>query len=120
MNIDDRIKQALANEPDELGLGASSKRGIFAMVGDAYRGGLGRWMWISTVLLFVGLGLLVWTGIGFFTATTLDDRVFWGFCLLLIAVFHIALKQWTWLEMNRNSLIREIKRLEVAVEQLQR
>lgn len=116
MNVDDRIKQALEDELEDITLTDSHRSGMFAMVESAYRGGLGRWMWVSTVLLFIGLALLVWTGIGFFTATTIDDRVFWGVCLLLTAVFHIALKQWTWLEMNRNSLLREIKRLEATIE----
>jgi len=47
-----------------------------------------------------------------------DARIFSGVWLIVTLAVQIALKQWTWMEVNRTSLLREIKRLEVSVVKL--
>jgi hypothetical protein len=48
------------------------------------------------------------------------DRVFWG--VLALAALHAVsmLKLWFFMEMNRNSVIREVKRVEIALNRLER
>jgi hypothetical protein len=48
------------------------------------------------------------------------DRVFWG--VLALAALHAVsmLKLWFFMEMNRNSVIREVKRMEIALNRLER
>ena len=57
-------------------------------------------------------------GYQFFISEGMDDRIFWGVLLLAFWTGTIGIKIWFWLEMNRNSTLREIKRLELAVAQL--
>jgi hypothetical protein len=46
--------------------------------------------------------------------------VFWG-VLALAAVHAVSmLKLWFFMEMNRNSVIREVKRMEIALSRLER
>ena len=62
--------------------------------------------------------LMIWSGYHFFVSEELDERVFWGVLFLALWTGTIGIKVWFWLEMNRNSTHREIKRLELAVAKL--
>jgi len=114
-NLDSRIKKELERETSEIDTLLAKEGGLPDMVSAAWHGGLRRWIWITSVLLLPISALMFWCGYKFFTATSTDDLVFWGFCTLLSAMPQIALKQWQWMEMNRSSTMREIKRLELAV-----
>ena len=61
---------------------------------------------------------LIWCGYQFFMAESVDQRVFWGVWFVITINAQGMLKLWSWMEMNRNSVIREIKRLEIAVSKL--
>jgi len=115
VNLDDRIKSELEAETAEIDQMLAKEGGLPDMVSAAFKGSLRRWVWATSVIILPITALMVWSGYEFFTAVTLDDRVFWGFCTLLSGLPQIALKQWQWMEMNRASMMREIKRLEIAV-----
>lgn len=118
MNIDEKIKNELEREDAALNTASSDSQGMFNMVVSAYQGGLGRWMILVTIVTLAVTALLFWSGYQFFTAASLSEQVHWGFCMLASLFIQVSLKQWTWMEMNRNSLLREIKRLELTVERL--
>lgn len=115
MSIDDRIKSALETESEAIEATLNQKEGMFEMVMGAFTAGLGRWVILLNIVTLLVTALMFWTGYEFFTATDLQGQVFWGVCVLLSAMVQIACKQWVMQEMNRGSLLREIKRLEVAV-----
>lgn len=115
MKIDERIKEALDGESAEIDAILQQRDGMKDMVLGAFSAGLGRWVILLNVVTLIVTGLMFWTGFRFFTATLTDDRLYWGVCVLLAAMVQIACKQWVMQEMNRGSLLREIKRLEGAV-----
>ena len=114
-NLDERIKEELESETVEIDRMLAREGGLPEMVSAAWHGGLRRWVWITSAFLLPISVLMIWCGYEFFTATSADDRIFWGFCTLLSAMPQIALKQWQWMEMNRASMMREIKRIEIAI-----
>jgi len=114
-NLDERIKRELEDETAEIDKMMARDGGLPDMVSAAFKGNLRRWVWVTSIIILPLTGLLLWCGYEFFTAVRTDDRVFWGFCTLLSAMPQIALKQWQWMEMNRASMMREIKRIEIAV-----
>jgi len=114
-NLDSRIKKELEQETAEIDALLAEEGGLPDMVSAAWHGGLRRWIWLTSVVLLPISAVMFWCGYEFFTATSSDDRIFWGFCLLISAMPQVALKQWQWMEMNRASMMREIKRLELAV-----
>lgn len=118
MNIDERIKKELeqASEIEEQNL--APQQGMFELFFASYKGGLRRWVILVTVITLVVTAVMVWVGYSFFTANTLQDQLFWGICLIAVLIVQVSLKQWSWMEMNRNSVLREIKRLEVEVFEL--
>jgi len=118
MNIDERIRKELhdqGNAVDELNL---EEKSLFGMLFRVFTGGLARWAAFAMSLTLVLVGLTVWCGYEFFTAASLDDRVFWG--VLALVGFHAVsmFKLWFFMEMNRHSVTREVKRVEIALARL--
>ena len=118
MSLDDRIKRELENEAESIDEILNDKQGLFDMVAGSFKSGLGRWVVLINIVILIVTGLMIWSGYEFFVATELDGRIFWGVCLAVSATAQIAMKQWVWMEMNRSSLLREIKRVEIAVAKL--
>ncbi|MGM8892019.1 DUF6768 family protein [Psychrobacter sp. 1Y1] len=120
MDIDEKIRKQLLKESEQLS--SQLKRGpsLFTMLGDAYKGRLGGWMILMSIIAFVLSLLMLWSGYQFFFVVVSSVALIkWGVTLLLASMMQIAIKMWIYNEMNRNATAREIKRLELAVVKLQ-
>ncbi len=117
-NLDEMIKEELEKETSEIDDLLAREGGLPDMVAAAWKGSMRRWVWVTGIFVFLITGVLFWCGYEFFTAPTADDRLFWGFCTLFALAPQVALKEWQWMEMNRASMMREVKRLEIAVAHL--
>ena len=118
MNLDERIKKELETEAEVIDEILNDKQGIFDLVAGSFKSGLGVWVVLINIVILLVTGIMIWSGYEFFIAEQLDDRIFWGVCLVISAVAQIAMKQWVWMEMQRSSLLREIKRVEIAIAKL--
>lgn len=114
-DIDDKIRRELEGEASAIDELLAKEGGMPDMVSAAFKGGMRRWLWLTGIITLVVTGLMFWCIYEFFVAPTSEDQLFWGFCSLAAMTAQIALKQWQWMEMNRASLMREVKRLELAV-----
>jgi len=118
MNLDDKIKQALQMDAKEVEQVLNKEDGLYGQLFGIFRGNMRNWNIFGMILAIITAVLMFWSGYHFFISNSLDDRVFWGVLILVFWTGTMGLKIWFWLEMNRNSTIREIKRLELAVAQL--
>ncbi len=118
MNLDKKIKDELESEANEIDAILNDKQGLFDMVAGSFKNGLGAWVWVVNIVILVVTGLMLWCGYEFFTAENINDQTYWGFCTVIAVIAQIAMKQWVWMEMNRSSLMREIKRVEIEVVRL--
>ena len=115
MTIDQKIRESLqsrAQLEDEL---LVPDRGLFGMLANAFNGSMRRWVWLTNVLVILVSVPMLWSAWEFFTAATSDDRLFWGVCLIATLFMQATLKMWIFQEMNRTSIMREIKRVELLV-----
>lgn len=120
MSIDDRIRRELEQQGSEIDRAQFDERSLFGMLGRVFTGSLRRWAAFGMLLTLVFVALTIWCGYGFFTAADTGGRVFWG-VLALAAIQAVSmLKLWFFMEMNRNSVIRELKRMEIALSRLER
>ncbi|WP_152049246.1 DUF6768 family protein [Tautonia marina] len=81
----------------------------------------GRRRWINvyaTVVTFAFFGLAVVSAVKIFQTDEVVDILRWGLGFGLGLAVSLALKVWFWLDMQRHSLSREIKRIELAVAHL--
>lgn len=114
-NLDDLISEALDAEDREL-LGRYAKEpGFFAQAFGIFSGSLG-WVMITVfLLLFVFLGLWVWTGWNFFHATDTVMALRWGLCAIVCVQVILFLRGVIFQQILTNRVLREVKRLELQV-----
>ena len=114
-DFDDRIKAALGSDSVDI---HSDEPSVRLQLAETFRGKTGWMSAIGWVYLVVFGVLYVWTAVMFFLADDLDGRVFWGVVFLFCATATGMLKIWFMNLMNRNNVLRELKRLELAVTML--
>ena len=118
MNIDSKIKQELENESDEIDkILSEENEGLISMLQTSIKGGMKRWfIFINIITIIITIGL-VYCGYQFFTQP-LDSQIYWGVLTILCLQLQIGTKQWIYNEMGRSSVIREVKRVELALAEL--
>ncbi len=116
--LDKKIREALREEDAEIFEDFGGEPSMLDMVIDIYRG-RHRWLVLLTTfwaLVFFVLGIL--SAVKFFTTEEPRDMLLWaiGFIFCMSAVS--MLKVWFWMELNKNAITREIKRLELQIARL--
>jgi hypothetical protein len=117
-DIDDKIKQALAAEDAELYAQFAEEPSLLAM-GLEVLNSRNRWvtaMVVCFMVVFMVSGIYsLWQ---FSVAQETKELIGWamGFGFSMAAVS--MMKIWAWMEIEKNSTVREIKRLELQVARL--
>lgn len=117
-DIDDKIKQSLQAEDSELFAQFEGDQNLFEMVADNFQGKL---KWINYLTIFflpVVFAAGVYTAIEFFEAQSLREMIAWSVGFMICVFGVMMMKLWFWMEMNKNSIRREIKRLELQIASL--
>lgn len=115
--IDMLIKEALHEDDaqiyDELG-----EQDVFEMLFGLFQGKKRWYMWVTSGASLLMMGFAIYCFILFGQAETTKEMLTWGgigFFLLMgvsfVKVFH-------WLQMDKNALIREMKRMELQIASL--
>jgi len=116
--LDRKIKEALRQEGHEDFDDAVPEPSVFEMIFETFRG---KHWWLSvltfswTLVFFV---LAVFSAVKFFNVEDPRDTMMWAlafvFCMMAVSM----LKMWFWMELNKNAITREIKRLELQIARL--
>ncbi|QEH31997.1 hypothetical protein OJF2_04660 [Aquisphaera giovannonii] len=116
-DFDDLLSEALSREEAEV-FRRLGKPSVFHLVTDTFRGTM-RWLnilgYAVTIVVF-GLGIVCLVGLLGTDRPPMMLRWGLGFGTCVLTV--MALKVWFWMEMQRHSLLREIKRVELQVAHL--
>jgi len=111
--LDDDIKKVLGDEDTSYDL--DREEGVFRQWAGIYRGKM-RWMAIvATVESLVFMVLIVLAAIEFFQTDDTKWQIFYATGILLLGMLLLLVKLWGWMQMNRNAIQREIKRLELRI-----
>jgi hypothetical protein len=111
-NIDDLIKQALTEEESEILERLGEEQSIFEQLLSNFQG---KMKWISMYVAFMILVffiLSIYCLIQFVNAEDLRLMMMWGAGMGGSLLTVVMLKMWQWMQMDKNTLLREIKRLE--------
>lgn len=116
-SIDRLIREALSAEEAEY-FDRLGEQSIPELVTETF---LGHRRWLNLGGILAGTVMLVIgavCAVNFYNAEEIRDMLLWGagaaFCLSGI----LGMKIWYWMELQRNALTREIKRLELQVAHL--
>lgn len=117
-NIDAKIKRALEASDADLADEFDGDQSMTEMVLDTFRG---TQKWLTFFAIFFGIVFMAGSVFGIiqlFKAQEMHEHILWGlgvlFCLSAVSMMKI----WFWMQMNRNSILREIKRVELQVARL--
>jgi uncharacterized membrane protein YciS (DUF1049 family) len=119
-DIDVKIREALRQEDAELLDHFRGDAPIQELLLETFRG-RNRWLNVlgvlGTILIMV---LMTLVAIQFFHAELVREMIAWATIFLCGFTMIALVKIWFWLELNKNMLTREIKRLELQVATLSR
>jgi len=114
-NIDELIKQALSEEESEILERLGEEQSIFEQLLTNFQG---KMKWMSMYIAFMILVffiLSIYCLIEFLNAEDIRLMILWG-AALGGSFFTVGLlKMWHWMQMDKNALMREIKRLEIHI-----
>jgi hypothetical protein len=115
MKLEDDIVTTLKAEQHNLNALLAEDSGLFNRLGQAYQGHTKKWMVISTILaILLTMGFL-YCGYQFFNVTELSHKLSWGAGFFTCFITQVTIKLWMHMEVNRLSVIKEIKHSEIEV-----
>lgn len=117
--FDDLIQEALSKEEAEY-FSKLGEQNVPQMVLGLFKG-KNSWLNILiAVINIVAFGVAVFTFIQMLNTTETNDKLEWMFYTLICFIMMVLLKIWSWNQLDKNALLREIKRLEYQVSLLGR
>lgn len=118
-NVDDRIRTALSAEDQAFLDGLDHERGLFAQIGDTFRGPMGRWTLLVYAMALLLTGLAVWIVMQMLAAPDTRSLILWSSAAWAVWIAILGIKLWSWGRMQTLSILRELKRIEVRVAQIE-
>lgn len=114
-DIDDKILAAIRSETEESLKEYSEELGLFGLVGETFKGTF-RWVVITAiVLILIFFGLSVYCATHFLHATDIAMKLNWFAGMLLSFIVFVIMRLWFFMEVNRVSIKRDIKRVELQL-----
>lgn len=112
--IDELIKETLSQEEakfyEEL-----EEQSLIGKLGEVYKGKLGWLAVIMNVVHVVIFGLLIYCIVQFFGTNDTNELIKWASAGFLCMIAMGMLKLFIWMQMDKNDILRELKRLELQV-----
>lgn len=116
-DIDHLIKETL-NEEEAKFYDSLEEQNVLGMIGGLFKG-KNKWILIlMNIMTLIFFGLFIYCTVHFFEATETNQLIKWGIGGLVFLIGLSMLKIFAWMQMDKNALLREIKRLELQVSSL--
>jgi hypothetical protein len=118
-NIDELIKQALSEEESDI-LDRLGEQNVLEQWLGIYKG---RAKWLNiyvTVMTLIFVVLTIFSLIEFLNASEIRQMLLWGAGTGVGLLVITMLKLYAWMQMDKNVLLREIKRLELQIVSLKK
>ena len=112
--IDRLISESLNEEEAEF-YASLEEEGLAQKVSSLYRGKFGWMAILSAIAHTIAVGVAVYCGYRLFTTPDVVEILRYTVVLFIAWSFGIMIKLWQWMQMDKDSILREIKRLEFQV-----
>jgi len=116
-NIDTAIREALSKEDAEF-LARFEDDGPVGEVFSTFKGSWGVMNVFAAIITFALFGVFIYCVSQMFAAGETRDVVLWSVGAIVAMLGVAMLKMYFWMEMNKNVVLREVKRLELQVARL--
>ncbi len=116
--LDDTIRSALKSQAQHGTIDSDRELPLRTQIAETFRGRF-RWLaWLAVFYRIVILILAVIAAIQFFRVDTVRELIAYATLFLISIVATAFIKLWYWMLLIKNSVIREIKRLELQIAEL--
>ena len=112
--IDQLIEKSLSKEEAHF-YNELDQQGVFKMWFSLYTGKLGWWAILVAFFQVIFTFLAFYWGYKFFTVEGIELMLRYGGAMFIAILFTQMLKLWHWMQMDKNAILREMKRLEYQV-----
>ena len=113
-DIDLLIKETLSEEEakfyDQL-----EQPGLLGMIRESFRGKNSWLMVLMNIVNLIALGLFIFCSVQLFKVSDVQNMIIWACGGFLCFITMAMIKIYAWMEMNKQVLLREMKRLEVQM-----
>ena len=116
-NLDNAIRDALSKEDAEF-LARFEQEGPIKEAFGTFTGRWGAMNVFAAILTFASFGFFVFAMLQISSTEDIRMTVLWSATAIVSALFVAMLKMYFWMEMNKNVVLREVKRLELQVARL--
>ena len=116
-DIDQLIKETLTQEEIKF-YDSLEEQTIFGMIIGLFQG-KNKWIVIlMNIMTLVFFGMFVYCTVNFFDTTETNELIKWGIGSVVFLLGVSMLKVFSWMQMDKNAILREMKRLELQVSSL--
>ena len=112
--IDRLISESLNKEEAEFYASLEEER-LPQKVKSLYSGKFGRMAVLTAIVHTIAVGVAVYCGYKLFTSPDVVEILRYSVVLFIAWSFGIMIKLWQWMQMDKESVMREMKRLEFQV-----
>lgn len=112
--LDELIKETLSKEEAEF-YEELEEKNLFGKMTEVYRGKMGWLAIIMNVLHVVFFVLFVICAIRFFEVEAVRELLVWGAGGFICIMFMCMMKLYMWMQMDKNDMMRELKRIELQI-----
>ncbi|MEP1305723.1 MAG: DUF6768 family protein [Balneola sp.] len=113
-DIDKLIEESLNKEEAEFYHGLEEES-LIKQWGGLYTGKLKGWVFFSTIIQFLMVIAGFYCGYKFFTVSDSSELIRWGAGMFFAFIGSGFMKMWHFQQMDKNSILREMKRLEFQI-----
>lgn len=117
-DLDDKIRAALRREDAEILDDFRGDPSVFEMMAETFRGRNRRIMTLTALWILVFFVLGVLAAIQFFSSQETRDMLMWAVAVIVCLSAVSMMKIMWWMDMNKNAITREVKRLELQIARL--
>lgn len=114
-NIDEKILEALNSEDKEVMDNYGQELGFFGLIAESFRGKLKAIVIVVFICILIFAVMLFYCAINFFSVDDIGMKLNWLAGGLTALIVIGLLRLWYFMELNRLSVIREVKRLELQI-----
>ncbi len=115
--IDELIKEALTEE-ESIFYDNLEEQNVFQMLGGLFQG-KNKWiMFLMNFVMLIVFGFLIYSVVQFFDTEQTNEVIRWSLSIITCLLVISMLKMFLWMQMDKNSIKREIKRMELQISTL--
>lgn len=116
-SIDKLIKETLTEEEAKF-YDNLDEQNVLQMIGGLFQG-KNKWLLVMmNIVTVVFFGMFIYCLVQFFNVESTKELLKWGLGSIVFLLGVSMLKIFAWMQMDKNAIIRELKRLELQVSSL--